>query len=95
MKIKLSKSQWEQMGRKAGWMIKEANLPQAQNQQVAKLGQSINFLYSKLMPNLQQEVGKIAGDLIRAFDSAFAKQDQFEQGANQQQQPQQQQPQQP
>ena len=67
----------------------------AQNQQVAKLGQSINFLYSKLMPNLQKEVGILAGDLIRAFDSAFAKQDQFDQGVDQQQQPQQQQPQHP
>lgn len=27
MKIKLSKSQWEKMGKKAGWINREANLP--------------------------------------------------------------------
>lgn len=87
MKITLSKSQWEKIGKDNNWLTKTANLPWAKNPDVAKLAQSINFLYSKLMPNLQQQVGALAGDLIRALDNAFAQQAQFEGNPAAQQKP--------
>ena len=82
MEIKLSKAQWQEIGKTAGW-LKIANIPQAKNPEVQKVAMAINSLLSRLMPNLQPQVSSLAGDLIRSFDAAFAQQAQFESGTNQ------------
>ena len=81
MELKLSRTQWEHIGKEAGW-LKVANIPQATNPEVQKIAIAINSLLSRLMPNLQPKVSSLAGDLIRSFDAAFAQQAQFESGTN-------------
>lgn len=51
MKIKLSKSQWEKIGKKAGW-IKNAQMTQVNIQQ------EIHSLKKELLPNLQIALNK-------------------------------------
>jgi len=64
MKIKLSKSQWEMVGRKAGWMKTAQNTPQAEKyMQTVKnnitnkyMSLSVDELKTSILPTLETNV---------------------------------------
>lgn len=82
--IKLSKSQWKEMGKKAGWM-KTANIPAGNTPESQALAQILNNYSVKLtFPESQQKFRSLAADIIRVMDEEVNAQQQQPINPNQQ-----------
>ncbi len=73
MKIKLSKSQWEIMGKEAGWIKQAQTNPPQQNQpqQQPKQMQIFNQNYQSLMRTLNSLTPDVQNKASAAFSNAF------------------------
>jgi len=83
MKIKLSKSQWEQMGKTAGWM-KNAQVANPTSPAAKQIVMTLNKIQSEMLPNNASTARGLISQLLGLIDTDFQQQ----QGSGQQQQPQ-------
>jgi len=84
MKITLSKSQWELVGKKAGWM-KTAQVTGATSPAAKQIVMTLNKIQSQMLPNNAGQARALINQLVGLIDTDF--QQQQGQGAGQQQQP--------
>jgi|2_EtaG_2_1085320.scaffolds.fasta_scaffold107129_2 hypothetical protein len=71
--LKLSKTEWENIGTSNGWLKKEAQITPGATPESQKLAQTLNY-YQGLMtlPDNQQQFRVLASQLIQAFDADLA-----------------------
>lgn len=70
MNVKLSKAQWNYIGKQAGW-LKEAQMPAGQSPLGQQVAVSLNSTISKLgRPDLESQARNLASQLVALFDQA-------------------------
>lgn len=80
MNINLTKTQWEQIGKTAGWIKKEANIAMGKTEAGQKVALLLNNSreLNSLMPNNATKARSLASDLVRLIDEDFNQQNQIQ-----------------
>ena len=73
MKIKLNKSQWEQMGKTAGWM-KNAQVTDPTSPAAKQIVMTLNKIQSEMLPNNVSTARGLINQLLGLIDTDFQQQ---------------------
>ena len=86
MKFKLSKSEWEQIGKTTGWM-KISQVANPTSPDAKQIVMTLNKIQSEMLPNNAGQARGIINQLLEIIDTDFQQQQGLEQQPQQQQQP--------